>query len=607
MLRRLRSVLAGLALVYLATTNLFCSKSGISGSADVNILVQPLTLRFSNIAVFDSETQDVVVTHSGSAGVLKVTASLSSDTSADFSVEGPNGNLTVELKPGETATFKVTLTPKDAVLDTGWLVIKHNVQGVADRRVRLLSGAPEQTLIVDPTPIDFGEVPSGQSKELEVRVFNLGTDTVVVTRLELTSNTSTDFTILTMPSLPIAIPSKTNITLSLKYTPTKGGQDTGSLSVISNDPNNPELNVLILGTEPGPEIQVAPGIIDFGAVEINKSKNVSVSIKNIGTQDLVISNASLSIDTPKSVTIVNPPSGALTIKPSETSTLELQFAPTTVEELQGTLVLDSNDFDEPRLQVKIKGHTAAPRLQVVPPSIDLGLVAQGLTKTGTVTLFNAGELPLDVSSVTLVNPTAPTELSIVENNAFGPTSSTPTPGTLQPGQSVQVDVSFTNNGGSSGSETATLRVASNDPTAAEIDVPVKVTRGGQPNCEIALVPEVLNFGIVPRGSFKDLPVNIYNKGSGFCTFKSAKISAGNGFKVVGVPPATPEGLAPGSLTPVTVRFTPPLTTSLFDFNNYNGCLIVTATNPYTSADVVFPQNCSVNPIPIPIPIPGQGQ
>lgn len=595
--------------------SLNCAKKSISAGADLGITVEPDILRFTNIAVFTSETQTISVKHSGSEGVLEVTASLSKDTSGDYKIEGPDGSLTIKLNPGESKSFKVTLTPADAEVDTGWAVFKHNIAGLAEKRVRLISFTPEQSIVVDPNPIDFGDLQAGATKTVDVRIFNLGSDTITVTALNMAQNSSPDFKIESSPPLPILIPSSTNITVKLSYTPTGGGQDTGSLSIVSNDPNDPELNVLVLGNQPAPEIEVSPGTVDFGAVAINDSKSIKVTVKNIGTQDLTVKALGLSLDTNKSVKLENAPTLPKVLKFNETLTVDVTFSPTIVEDLKGSVVIDSDDENEGRVQLPIKGRTAAAKLQVIPQKVDLGIVASGIKKTSEVTLYNAGELPLDITSLTLSTALGTGEFEL-------DTTGISFPVTLGAAQSLKVNVSFTNNGADNGTENATIKVVSTDPQNPNVDVPVTAARGGAPECMVKLQPSVLNFGIVARGSSKTLQMNLVNVGSGPCTYvktvmgnpTSNQIATNDGvFRLIPpVPTSSPGGLAPGDVVSVNIKFTPPLTASLFDLSSYQACVFVQVTDAISGKVVNTPKEgeCGTSIIPggfpIPFPIPGAG-
>ncbi len=95
-------------------------------------------------------------------------------------------------------------------------------------------------IAVAPTTLAFGTVNIGASRTLSTTVSNSGTAACNVT---LTRTGTTEFAVA--PPLTFSVAAGGSQNVSVSYTPTNGGADTGTLSVASNDPDTPIVNVAL--------------------------------------------------------------------------------------------------------------------------------------------------------------------------------------------------------------------------------------------------------------------------------------------------------------------------------------------------------------------------
>lgn len=117
--------------------------------------------------------------------------------------------------------------------------------GVVDE-VRLSSPKlvpPSVVIHVQPALLDFGKVKVGSTDTLLLNVSNSGFRDSL--RISSVSSGSPRFTV---PGGPILIPAGESITIPVCYTPLTKTRDTGSVSMTSNDPLVPLLNIRVLGT-----------------------------------------------------------------------------------------------------------------------------------------------------------------------------------------------------------------------------------------------------------------------------------------------------------------------------------------------------------------------
>ncbi len=158
--------------------------------------------------------------------------------------------------------------------------------------------------------------------------------------------------------------------------------------------------------------------------------------------------------------------------------------------------------------------------------LDFGTVCS--PETHQLELFNAGDAPLTVNSVTRVSGS--TDITIASNPV--------TPLTIQPAGTVGFAVTCSPSG--TGAKTATIRISSNDPDQPQIDVTATCNEGfGTATLSMA---NTGNFGDVCVDGFKDMPLTITN--SGTCPLNVTGLSVSGG--------DTTQFLTPGSGFPATI-------------------------------------------------------
>lgn len=171
---------------------------------------------------------------------------------------------------------------------------------------------------------------------------------------------------------------------------------------------------------------------------------------------------------------------------------------------------------------------------------DLGFqdVKVGDSATRSIQVFNVGSTDLHVSGVTRTAGDA-------DFTVTGPA----TPATIAPGGSANWTVTF--NPAAAGSKTATFTVASDDPNEATVDVPAS---GRGVIGDIDLVGS-LAFGVVPRGTTRTRPVDVFNNGDGELDVNAVTIGGGPRYSIDPAP-ATPATILPGSSERFLVSFSP---------------------------------------------------
>jgi hypothetical protein len=161
----------------------------------------------------------------------------------------------------------------------------------------------------------------------------------------------------------------------------------------------------------------------------------------------------------------------------------------------------------------------------------------------TITVYNVGVADLVVTSVQVLFGSS--------DFAVLPTPATPI--TVDPGDEVTFTVSYTPSGPGL-SETATIRIASNDPTAPFVDV--TATGASGTSQLVASIADAGAFGNVCLGSFADELLTINNSGTCPLLISNIVIVGSADFLAPGVVVSYPLLVSSGGSIDVVVRFQP---------------------------------------------------
>jgi Abnormal spindle-like microcephaly-assoc'd, ASPM-SPD-2-Hydin/Protein of unknown function (DUF1573) len=289
--------------------------------------------------------------------------------------------------------------------------------------------------------------------------------------------------------------------------------------------------------------------VAFGNVNVGSTSTQSVTVTNTGTAAVNIASAAVS-GTGFTVVGGNP---SASVPVGQSSTVQVQFAPTSRGAATGTLTVMSDASNSP-LSISLSGTGMQPALSISPASLNFNNVVVGQTSTQAVTLMNSGNMPLTLN------------LATIAGTGFG-MSGLSLPATIAASGSIQFSVTFspTSTSGSTGNVTFT----DNAP-----DSPQTLVLTGSAiasGSSLSSTPGSFNFSSVAVGSSSPETFTLTNSGNAAVTISSATASAG--FSVSGL--TANQQIAAGGTAAFTGTFAP--TTA----GAASGSIVVTsnATNP----------------------------
>ena len=206
-------------------------------------------------------------------------------------------------------------------------------------------GITSPEIEVDPTHYSFGALSAGsETQDVIVNIENIGNGELDISSIYL-HNGDSNFSLTTMP-LGI-IDSLDSVELIVTYSPGTYETNYETISIASNDEDEPVVNIMLDGSGDAPVITVTPEYYDFGTVYLGCDETLLVEVGNIGNSNLIISDieffASLPVDFSMDDYEMSWGSLPITIPPGDTIDLNIDYLPIDLLDDAAYVEISSND------------------------------------------------------------------------------------------------------------------------------------------------------------------------------------------------------------------------------------------------------------------------
>ena len=223
------------------------------------------------------------------------------------------------------------------------------------------SGQPAPDILVDPLMLDFGTATSSGSEPQSVLLVNTGDAPLTVSAL---AADRPDFRINT--TTPLVVAPETTAWVELVFVPTQEGPRSGSLSIISDDPDEGTVTVALAGVGNLSGLASSPSSVTFADASVGCPESETLTLSNEGDEDLVLASAVISGE---GFAILGAPPLPYTFAPGEQVEVTIEW---TTEQVNvatpGSLELTTEAGDT--LTVALEG-TATTEVQVFTETVEL--------------------------------------------------------------------------------------------------------------------------------------------------------------------------------------------------------------------------------------------
>lgn len=249
---------------------------------------------------------------------------------------------------------------------------------------------------------------------------------------------------------------------------TSGGSGTGSgtvaYSVSANSGLGSRTGTLTVAGHPFtvtqagtgvPKISASPASVNVGSAKVGSPSDAkTVTLKNTGTGDLVISSVTLSGANAGEFSQTN---NCTTIAAGSSCIINITLTPDSTGKKNAIMIVSSNDLKKSTINLKLSGQAMPPIISVSPTSLKFGSVndtTSSLTKTVTINNTGMSDLVINIITNTGINATE-----------FNQTSNCTT---IEKGIPCPVTVTFAPI--SAGKKSAIMSISSNDPKKPTVNV-----------------------------------------------------------------------------------------------------------------------------------------
>jgi hypothetical protein len=441
-----------------------------------------------------STAQTITVSNPGTTP-LSFTSLVSSGDFAETNT-CPTGSTTLAV--GGNCTATVTFTPSAGGSRTGSLTVTDSVPD--SPQTLALSGTGEAPVVtLSLTSLTFAATNVGSTSAAQsVTLTNSGTGALTIDSIAASSQYAETNT------CGSSVAQGANCTISVTFTPTASGTQTGTVTITDNATGSPQ-TIALSGTGNGPAVVLMPATVTFASQPVGSTSPVqTVTLTNTGNESLSITKIATTGPFAETNTC------ATTLAANASCTISVDFAPTVSGAASGTLTITDNATGSPQtLTLSGTGSTGGfasltPAAGLTFPSTSVGTSATAQN----ITLTNTGNATLSITSIAV---TGTDSGDFSETNACG--------SSLTAGKACTITVTFKPT--AAGNRSAAITVTSNGAGSPQS---LALTGTGSSAPLVTLAPTSLDFGAQLISSKTVKTVTLTNSGNATLTVSSVTIS-----------------------------------------------------------------------------------
>jgi hypothetical protein len=160
----------------------------------------------------------------------------------------------------------------------------------------ILFGCEDETLIagasleVDPPAIDFGKVPAGRTRSVDLTLRSRSAAELQIRSLTVAEGSAPVFS---LGDVPDRIAGAEEARVRVSYAPDDAEPDAGHLEILTNAIDGARVLVPLTSARTSPRIEVRPGELDLGSAIAGGEASGSIEVTSAGDATLAVTRASL--------------------------------------------------------------------------------------------------------------------------------------------------------------------------------------------------------------------------------------------------------------------------------------------------------------------------
>lgn len=203
--------------------------------------------------------------------------------------------------------------------------------------------ATEPLLVVDDSPLDFGEVLAGESAERQVTLANGGDGELRIDDLRIDG----DEEFVLLDPVPETVAPGEAVLLRVEFAALDDDEHEATLRIETDDAEAGLVEIPLLAAALAPRILLTPATWVFPGVAVGCTAEVTLEIRNLGNAPLHVADMEYSGDS--DLELLDPPDLTAALQPQGVLSVTVRYAPTDLVTDTGQLTVFSNDLDLPAL------------------------------------------------------------------------------------------------------------------------------------------------------------------------------------------------------------------------------------------------------------------
>ena len=206
-------------------------------------------------------------------------------------------------------------------------------------------------ITIENDTLTFSSTCINDSMEQEITILNSGNEDLVISSMSIDGTNKDDFTVSETCN---TITGGNQCNITIKFLPSSTGNRTANLVIQSNANDNRETIILLIGygQDCDPIISVDKNHLSFESICVGNSLGENITIENSGINDLVINSITIEGDDADDFSFTGSYDN---LKNGETCSINVTFLPTKIGNMTASLVINSNDTDNPELSIPLDG------------------------------------------------------------------------------------------------------------------------------------------------------------------------------------------------------------------------------------------------------------
>lgn len=189
--------------------------------------VTPTSINYGNVGVGQNATQSVTIKNTGNVPLPISSVMVTSGASSGFTISRlPDTSLPIN----QSSTFDISFAPTSASKVTGVVTV---TTGAGTATISLNGTGTSGPALQVPLTLDFGTISLGQSSILRLPVTNKGGQSLTVSSVTLSGDTSSNFAITKQLTSSVLAPNVTD-NLEITYKASTGGLASGAVMILSD-------------------------------------------------------------------------------------------------------------------------------------------------------------------------------------------------------------------------------------------------------------------------------------------------------------------------------------------------------------------------------------